>query len=524
MLSTLLRKSKQQKKRSQKKAQKKAQKKTPPPGMSSKMFADLPLHPKTLKGLAALSMSFLTPVQEACFPMVLKNRDVIVQAPPGTGKTIIYLVPVAEAISKGYTLSRLIPALVLSPSRELALQIKSVAEKLFSAHKFKIHLMVGGLDPAKEKDTLSEFFHMLIATAGRFSDHCWNTPGFLPRFVTLRVLVLDEVDLLIANREKNPTLEVLNRLPNVVERKTLLVSSTIPEKFINSCLKFFRQDKLKTVQKMDHNSGLEHQAVLTTPSTQLLTFLTLLKQYTSRPTYKILVFTPTESHARVLSKMLTALKLPVLEMHSKLSQAHRVASDQQLRRTQKNFIMVSSSITSRGLDYPDLCCVLHFLASPSKEAYIHRSGRTARCGAQGQSILLLLKDFDAHFLKKLKDMNVKLIPEPTPDPEDVKAYAQGLPGMKWFTPQQLTSIYIDWLGYFTRAAGHQYKSVRMANDHFFQFFHQREPAIPDSRAQQLNLGTVQGIKIIGQKNCPQKRGPPERQASGHKRQAKKARH
>lgn len=379
--------------------------------------------------LSAIPFPTMSAVQAATLSTALSGKDVLAQAKTGTGKTLAFLIP---SIHKLCALPKPPPqtsisVLVLSPTRELALQIEKEAHMLLANLQgtFGVQHVVGGTNIGAERKRLQkDRKDILIATPGRLLDHLSsNNSGLDLRRAcqNLRVLVLDEADRMLDMGFRNELEKILKMLPDPVasERQSLFFSATIPS-FVHEVAKL-RPDHafISTLTEQDTNT---HEHV---PQESLICSLrdclpralqVVLSEAVGYPTnHKILVFLPTARSTSLAAAVFTQLRNqknsayaklgPIFEIHSRKSQAVRTKTMETFQ-TRASGILFSSDVTARGIDIPGISLVLQLGLPSSLEQYIHRLGRTARAGKQGRGVLILA-DFEGFFLNQ---QDVKKLP------------------------------------------------------------------------------------------------------------------
>ncbi|SJX62361.1 related to MSS116-RNA helicase of the DEAD box family, mitochondrial [Sporisorium reilianum f. sp. reilianum] len=409
--------------------------------LTENKFADLKGHIDD-RLLSAIPFPTMSAVQAATLSTALAGKDVLAQAKTGTGKTLAFLIP---SIQKLCALPKPPPqtsisVLVLSPTRELALQIEKEAQMLLAnlQGSFSVQHVVGGTNIGAECKRLQrDRKDLLIATPGRLLDHLTSdAPGLDLRKAcqNLRVLVLDEADRMLDMGFRNELEKILKMLPDPIasQRQSLFFSATIPS-FVHDVAKL-RPDHafISTLTEQDTNT---HEHV---PQESLVCALrdclpralqVVLSEAIRYPSnHKILVFLPTARSTSLAAAVFTQLRNqrgsayaklgPIFEIHSRKSQAVRTKTMETFQ-TSASGILFSSDVTARGIDIPGISLVLQLGLPSSLEQYIHRLGRTARAGKQGRGVLILA-DFEAFFLTQ---SDVKKLPITRLDVAPVEAEA-----------------------------------------------------------------------------------------------------
>ena len=337
-------------------------------------FQGLGLSEAMLQDLIKAGYTAPTPIQMQAIPPALAGRDVIGCAQTGTGKTAAFAIPMIErlaALPKGQP-----QALILAPTRELALQILATIDKLGRGRRISATVIMGGADMQAQVRGLRQQPDILVATPGRLLDHMWNgTINLAP----IKILVLDEADRMLDMGFAPQINQILDALP--VERQTLLFSATLPA------------DLTRLVQVSVHNAV----RVMVSPSattadgvTQALHHTThdskasLLVSLLGQEQETVLVFTRTKHRADKLGRVLgqEGHKVAVLHGDRSLSQ-RRAALDGFKRGTFR--ILVATDIAARGIDVANIGHVINFDLPNCPEDYVHRIGRTARMKTTGRA-------------------------------------------------------------------------------------------------------------------------------------------
>ncbi|MBA0802370.1 hypothetical protein Gohar_012673, partial [Gossypium harknessii] len=355
-------------------------------------------------------------------------KDVLAKAKTGTGKTVAFLLPSIEIVSKLPPVDRdvkrpPIHVLVICPTRELAIQAASEAKKLLKYHpSIGVQVVIGGTRLALEQKNLqANPCQILVATPGRLRDHLENTAGFATKLMGVKVLVLDEADRLLAMGFRKDIERIIAAVPK--QRQTLLFSATVPEEVHQICHIALRRDHefINTVQEgTEDTHSLVRQVHMVAPLDMQFSLLyVLLKEHIGDDVdYKVLVFCTTAMVTKLVADVLRELNLNVREIHSRKSQSYRTRVSDEFRKS-KGLILVTSDVSARGVDYPDVTLVLQVGMPSDREQYIHRLGRTGRKGKEGQGILLLAP-WEEKFLSCVKDLPITKAPLPSLDPETKK--------------------------------------------------------------------------------------------------------
>lgn len=377
------------------------------------------IHPNTQRALLeGFRFEYLTDIQAETIPLSINGKkDIFGKAKTGTGKTLAFMIPAVESVlSTNFGSSGKINTIVISPTRELALQIKNETEKLLKFHDRKtvprLECVIGGTKKTRDLRVLSRNnqVDILVATPGRLLDHLETTPGFKERVSGLRNLILDEADQLLDQGFQRDLDKILSHLPPKQRRRTVLFSATTPPNVQKLCKDIMNPDFdfVNTVKESATETNVQvKQEVCTVPFDDHLHALNhLIEDGMQEKNFKIIVFSTTARLCGLNAEIFRRRNLPgatVLEIHSRKSQGHRTKASDAFR-TKKNVILFTSDVSARGVDYPDVTMVVQ-VGLVERATYIHRLGRTARAGKQGRGVLLLC-DFESRATMK----NMKGLP------------------------------------------------------------------------------------------------------------------
>uniref|UniRef100_A0A0E0JL87 ATP-dependent RNA helicase n=1 Tax=Oryza punctata TaxID=4537 RepID=A0A0E0JL87_ORYPU len=466
--------------------------------LSETRFDECAVSPLSLKAVKDAGYERMTQVQEATLPIILRGEDVLAKAKTGTGKTVAFLLPAIEFLS---TLPRSpsINLLVICPTRELANQVAAEARKLLKYHRsLGVQVVIGGTKLHQEQRSMqSNPCQILVATPGRLKDHLENTPGFSNRIKGVKVLVLDEADRLLDMGFRRDIEKIIAFIPK--ERQTLLFSATVPEEVRQiSHVAMKRGYKfINTVKEGDEETHSQvTQMYMVAPLDLHFSILynVLKKHVTEDADYKVIVFCTTAMVTKLVAEVLSQLKLNVREIHSRKSQSARTKVSDEFRKS-KGLILVSSDVSARGVDYPDVTLVIQVGLPADREQYIHRLGRTGRKGKDGLG-LLLLAPWETYFLNSVQDLSVSEAPIPTIDSSIQTGVKDALGRVE---TESKESAYQAWLGYYnSNKAISRDKSrlVRLAEEFSKSMGLAIPPAIPKLILRKMGLNNVPGLRSV----------------------------
>ncbi|TVY23251.1 ATP-dependent RNA helicase [Lachnellula hyalina] len=376
-------------------------------GEQPKKFSDLNLSDKTMKAIADMKFETMTEIQQRGIPPLLAGRDVLGAAKTGSGKTLAFLIPAIEMLSA----LRFKPrngtgVIVVSPTRELALQIFGVARELMTYHSQTYGILMGGANRRAEAEKLGKGVNLIIATPGRLLDHLQNTQGFV--FKNLKALVIDEADRILEIGFEDEMRQIVKILPKD-ERQSMLFSATQTTKVEDLARISLRPGPLyvNVDHQKEHSTveGLEQGYVVCDSDKRFLLLFSFLKRNLKK---KIIVFFSSCNCVKYHAELLNYIDLPVLDLHGKQKQDKRSRTFFEFCNA-KQGVLVCTDVAARGLDIPDVDWIVQFDPPDDPRDYIHRVGRTAR-GANGKGrSLMFLQPSEVGFLSYLKEAKVPIV-------------------------------------------------------------------------------------------------------------------
>lgn len=338
--------------------------------------ADLP------PGLAAAcrqaGWTDLMPVQSLVLPALMARRDVMAQSRTGSGKTGAYLLPMLELLDVG---EKRVQALVLCPTRELALQVEREAETLFAGSGFSAVALYGGVSFNRQAAALAEGRQVVVGTPGRILDHILRRSLDLAH---VGILVLDEADRMLSIGFYPDIVSIERHLP--ANRLTCMFSATYPPHVLKLAEDFMREPEMISLSHDHvHVAEVEHMFCETVPMDKDRALVRLLE--TENPASAI-IFCNTRANVHYVCGVLRGFGYNAGELSSDLSQAQREAVLRKVRDGTLRYL-VSTDVAARGIDIPELSHVFLYEPPEEMESYIHRAGRTGRAGSAGTVISLV---------------------------------------------------------------------------------------------------------------------------------------
>ena len=324
---------------------------------------------------------FVTPteIQTRSIPVALTGRDVMGLAQTGTGKTLAFGLPIVSRMSER-TGTR---ALIIAPTRELALQIDETMKPIAAAMGFRTVVLIGGASPRPQTEQLRHRPQIVIATPGRLLDHVNQRHINLNE---MNFVVLDEADRMLDMGFSADIERIISQCPK--DRQTLLFSATMPKEIANLAGKYLQGPVRVEVASNARTSDLIDQSMY---MVDVVNKIEMLKRLIHRTDGSILVFARTKHGARKLARGILATGEKVAEIHADRTLAQRKAALDGFKNGTYR-ILVATDIASRGIDVKEIRLVINFDVPQAPEDYVHRIGRTGRAGATGEAITLVTPD------------------------------------------------------------------------------------------------------------------------------------
>lgn len=315
-----------------------------------------------------------TPIQEEAIPQLLKGNDVIAQAQTGTGKTLAFMLPIMENIEED---NPNIQALIITPTRELAIQITNEVKKLITNNELSILAAYGGQDVEGQLKKLKRGVNIVIGTPGRLLDHIRRKSIDLGR---LKYLVLDEADEMLNMGFLNDIEDILYSTPK--SRQTMLFSATMPKQLRNLATKYMNRPVQIQVQGENITLDEIEQIVIETTDRRKQDDLCHILDK-ERP-FMAIIFCRTKRRVKALNNDLRIRGYNSDEIHGDLSQAKRERVIKDFRDMKLQYL-VATDVAARGLDIEGITHVFNYDIPEDAESYIHRIGRTGRAGQKGKA-------------------------------------------------------------------------------------------------------------------------------------------
>ncbi|XP_059278965.1 DEAD-box ATP-dependent RNA helicase 28 [Lycium ferocissimum] len=360
-------------------------------------FLELHISRPLLRACEALGYSKPTPIQAACIPLALTGRDICGSAITGSGKTAAFALPTLERLLYRPKNRPAIRVLILTPTRELAVQVHSMIGKLAQfMPDIRCCLVVGGLSTKVQEAALRSMPDIVVATPGRMIDHLRNSMSV--DLDDLAVLILDEADRLLELGFSAEIRELVRLCPK--RRQTMLFSATMTEE-VDQLIKL----SLNKPLRLSADPSAKRPAKLTEEVVRIRRMregnheAVLLALCTKTFTSKVIVFSGTKHAAHRLKIIFGLLGFKAAELHGNLTQAQRLDALELFRRQEVDFL-IATDVAARGLDIIGVQTVINFACPRDLTSYVHRVGRTARAGREGYAVTFVT-DNDRSLLKAI---------------------------------------------------------------------------------------------------------------------------
>lgn len=366
-------------------------------------FAKLGLSDPILKAVSEAGYSKPTDIQKQAIPIILSGRDLIAAAQTGTGKTASFVLPMLQKLdsTEGELRSKSIRALILTPTRELAVQVEANVAQYAKYLDLSSLAVYGGVDSEAQKERLDEGVDILVATPGRLLDMAYQRALY---FDDLEILVLDEADRMLDMGFIDDLNKIIDRLPS--DRQSLLFSATLTDDVRYLADTVYDDAAEISISPNKQTTPKINQWLITVDKdnkSALLSHLINDQQWD-----QALIFVEKKHSAAKLVEQLGKRGIIADSIHSGRSQAVREQILEDFKSGKLKFL-VATGIAARGIDIDDLSRVVNYDLPYPAEDYIHRIGRTGRAGASGEAISLVSKD-DFKNLCAIESLLGKLIP------------------------------------------------------------------------------------------------------------------
>ncbi|MDO8499725.1 MAG: DEAD/DEAH box helicase [bacterium] len=381
-------------------------------------FSNLGIDARLLSTLNYLKFTTPTPIQEQCIPHAITGKDIVGIAQTGTGKTLAFGIPIVQRLAKSDG-----QALILLPTRELALQVEEVLRKIGGSYGLMTAVIIGGASSYQQKNLLRRNPHVIISTPGRLLDHINQKNVALHR---MKIVVLDEADRMFDIGFMNDIKKILNATPK--ERQTLMFSATMPKEIADIAAHYMKVPlRIEVAPAGTSASNVEQEVFIVARDAkpQLLEKLLIDNKGT------VLIFTRTKHAAKRIAANINSMGHAAAELHSNRSLGQRKEAMAGFK-SGKYRVMVATDIAARGIDVKDISLVINFDLPDNHEDYVHRIGRTGRAEKYGKAVTFATPEerMDIKHIERLIRKTIPIIALPVlpprrfhaPVPRDVSPY------------------------------------------------------------------------------------------------------
>ncbi len=345
-------------------------------------FEKFSLRKEIMEALSEIGFNEPTDVQAKAIPEALTGKDIVVRSKTGSGKTAAFLIPILQNIhNQGHG----VDALIVAPTRELALQIDGVASKLSKFIGAKTVVVYGGVSTMPQAEKIRHGAKIVVGTPGRILDLIERRQLDLSR---VRFVVLDEADIMLDMGFIDDIRLILSKTPR--SKQTMLFSATMPQKIVE-----IAKEQMKDIVNI--GVGDEEQLAVTsienlyTVVDNSYKFSTLLAYLSERTPKKSVIFARTQRSADILYRLLKDQSYNPVLLHGGVTQARREIAMGMFRRNE-NGMLIATNVAARGIDVKDITDVINFDAPDEPTVYIHRIGRSARMGKNGRAFTIFSRD------------------------------------------------------------------------------------------------------------------------------------
>jgi ATP-dependent RNA helicase DeaD len=372
-------------------------------------FENLNINIKLINKINELGFKNLTQIQETCIPEIIKGNDVVGQAETGSGKTLAFCLPILNRIQKDNGLQ----VVVLTPTRELCIQVTDVFKEFGKNLDLKATSIYGGVNIKPQINNIS-YSNIVIATPGRLLDHIRRKTI---EFKNIRYLVLDETDKMLDMGFIEDVERIIHFIPK--NRQTLMFSATIPKE-INIIAKKHLKNPLffKTKPFVDADKLNQRYYDIYKQNDKFSLLIHLLENSKSKLS---IVFCATRKETDIVAKNLQNQGINASAIHGGMNQNKRIKSLDGLKN-KKTDVLVATDVAARGLDIKNVSHVYNYDVPKTSKEYVHRIGRTARAGENGEAVTLLTKPDHDNFRRVQSDNKLNIMQANFPNIRKVRLF------------------------------------------------------------------------------------------------------
>ncbi|MDF2594846.1 MAG: box helicase domain protein [Clostridia bacterium] len=369
--------------------------------MADIRFNDYQLSEELLKSITILNYKEPTKVQQEVIPIVLEEKDIVVKSQTGSGKTAAFSIPICEKIEWDDNAPQ---ALILTPTRELALQIKEDFFNIGRFKRLKVVPVYGKNSFTSQQKELKQKTHVVVGTPGRVLDHIDRGTLTLDN---IRYLVIDEADEMLNMGFIEQVEKIISKVPK--KRTTMLFSATLPEDIEKLAKKYMKDPVYIEIEKSNQTTDkIQHVLYEVKEKTKLEAFLKVIIIENAESS---IIFCNTKQQVDDLFDQLNELKYTCEKIHGGMEQEDRVKVMQNFKRGYFRYL-IATDVAARGIDIDNISLVINYDIPQNKESYVHRTGRTGRAGKTGKAITFMTP-YEEKFLLDIEDYIAFKIPRET---------------------------------------------------------------------------------------------------------------
>lgn len=339
-------------------------------------FSEMKISSRTIDALTGMNYIEATEVQEKAVPLILNGKEVIVRSQTGTGKTAAFGIGLIEQIIN----NRNKKALVLAPTRELAIQLTKELRALSSNHRIRIFVLYGGEDIERQLQVISRGYEIIVATPGRLLDHFRRKTVDLSLF---NLIVLDEADRMLDMGFQEDITTVLDNIS--LERQIMLFSATIDQSIKNIANNFMREPVILEVGPAEKVQAIDEQFIKLDRKEKFSKLQEILHQ---EAVSRVIVFVATKRAAEYVGKKLYEYRMSANYLHGDMRQQKRERIMRDFREGRFR-VLVATDVAARGLHIEEISHIINYDQANDKDTHTHRIGRTGRMGKAGKAITFI---------------------------------------------------------------------------------------------------------------------------------------
>ncbi|MBU0545753.1 DEAD/DEAH box helicase [Patescibacteria group bacterium] len=358
-------------------------------------FSELGIAPEVLEVLTRLKFTSPTPIQHQCIPAALEGKDIVGIAQTGTGKTLAFGVPMIQLLgqNKGQ-------GLILLPTRELALQVNEVFNKIGQKFGLRTAVLIGGASSHQQVQAIRRRPHVIVSTPGRLIDHLKQKNLSLER---VNIVVLDEADRMFDIGFAPQIRQILSFAPQA--RQTLMFSATMPKAIAEMAARFMKMPwRIEVAPAGTTATKVEQEIFIASKEVRIQ----LLEKLLADNAGTVLIFSRTKRGAKKIATSVRDMGHTAIEIHSNRSLSQRQSAMAGFK-TGKYRVLVATDIAARGIDVEDISLVVNYDMPNNPDDYVHRIGRTARAGSTGKAVSFAGPDERAA-IRQIEKLIKKTIP------------------------------------------------------------------------------------------------------------------